>query len=172
MAGAALLRRAGADVLAASRENGLEGVVAKRRRATYRPGARSPEWRKVKHVRTQEVVVVGWRPGQGRRAGTVGSLVLGVHDSAGVLRPAGGVGTGFTGRALDELGAVLRPLERPTRPVVGDLPAADVRDVHWVEPRLVGEVVYTGWTQDGRLRHPSWRGLRPDKHPDAVIREG
>ncbi|WP_222928346.1 non-homologous end-joining DNA ligase [Cellulomonas telluris] len=161
----------GADVLAASRENGLEGVLAKRRTATYRPGARSPDWRKVKHVHTQEVVLVGWRPGQGRRAGTVGSLVLGVHDRGGVLRPAGGVGTGFTGRALDHLGALLRPLERRTQPVEGRFPPADVRDVHWVEPRLVGEVVHAGWTSDGRLRHPSWRGLRPDKHPDAVVRE-
>ncbi|MFS0704142.1 non-homologous end-joining DNA ligase [Cellulomonas sp. 179-A 9B4 NHS] len=161
----------GADVLTASRELGLEGVLAKRRGATYRPGARSPDWRKVKHVHMQEVVLVGWRPGQGRRAGTVGSLVLGVHDADGVLRPAGGVGTGFTGRALDDLGALLRPLERATQPVAGHLPPADVRDVHWVEPRLVGEVVHAGWTSDGRLRHPSWRGLRRDKHPDDVVRE-
>jgi bifunctional non-homologous end joining protein LigD len=161
----------GADVLAASREHGLEGVLAKRRSAPYRPGRRSPDWVKVKHVRMQEVVVAGWRPGAGRRAGGIGALVLGVHDDEGVLRPAGGVGTGFTQRALDDLLASLRPLERPASPFVDRLPAAEVRDVHWVEPRLVGEVAFTEWTSDGRLRHPSWRGLRPDKAARDVVRE-
>jgi bifunctional non-homologous end joining protein LigD len=161
----------GGDVLAASLENRLEGVVAKRRSAPYLPGARSPSWRKVKHVRMQEVVVAGWRPGQGRRADTIGSLVMAVHDDDGVLRHAGGVGTGFTHRALDDLLAMLRPLERSTPPVQHNLPAAETRDVHWVRPELVGEVAFTEWTGDGRLRHPTWRGLRPDKRPEDVVRE-
>ncbi|WP_028048476.1 non-homologous end-joining DNA ligase [Cellulomonas sp. URHD0024] len=160
----------GADVLAASRENRLEGVLVKRRSATYRPGRRSSDWLKVKHVHMQEVVVVGWRPGKGRRANTIGSLVLAVPQD-GVLRPVGGVGTGFTDRMLDDLRSRLLPLERPTSPFQERLPSAEVRDVRWVRPELVGEVAYTEWTGDGRLRHPAWRGLRPDKDPHDVERE-
>ena len=84
----------------------MEGVVAKRRDSTYLPGRRSPRWRKVKHVRTQEVVIGGWRPGNGRRAGGIGSLMMGVPDEDG-LRYVGQVGTGFTDKMLDDLGARL-----------------------------------------------------------------
>lgn len=161
----------GAAILAASAENGLEGVLAKRRSSPYRPGRRSPDWVKVKHVRMQEVVLVGWKPGKGARAETLGALVLGVPDADGVLRPAGGVGTGFTRRALDDLLRRLTPRETPAPPFADRLPAAETRDVHWVRPELVGEVAFAGWTSDGRLRHPSWRGLRPDKSPGDVVRE-
>jgi bifunctional non-homologous end joining protein LigD len=163
-------RGPGADVLAASAETGLEGVVAKRLTSGYLPGRRSPDWRKVKHVRMQEVVIAGWRPGKGRREGGLGSLLLGVPGPAG-LEFAGGVGTGFTGRMLDDLFARLAPLSRATSPFARELPRAETRDAHWVEPRLVGEVVFTEWTPDGRLRHPSWRGLRADKNPGDVRRE-
>jgi bifunctional non-homologous end joining protein LigD len=160
----------GGDVLAASNEAGLEGVVAKRLTSTYLPGRRSPDWRKVKHVRMQEVVIAGWRPGQGRREGLVGSLILGVQGPDG-LEHAGGVGTGFTERMLRDLAARLGPLARATSPFARELPRAETRDARWVEPRLVGEVLFTEWTPDGRLRHPSWRGLRPDKRPEEVRRE-
>jgi bifunctional non-homologous end joining protein LigD len=160
----------GADVLAASAESHLEGVVAKRVASTYRPGARSPDWRKVKLFRTQEVVIGGWRPGHGRREGMIGSLILGVPGSAG-LEFAGGVGTGFTQRMLEELAAELRPLSRDRSPFAGELPRAETRDAQWVAPELVGEVVFSEWTSDGRLRQPSWRGLRPDKRPEEVRRE-
>ncbi len=158
----------GAAVLAASRENGLEGVLAKRRSSTYRPGRRSPDWVKVKHVRMQEVVLVGWKPGKGARADTLGSLVLGVPDDDGVLRPAGSVGTGFTRRTLDDLLRRLTPLRTTSSPFVDRLPAPETRDVQWVRPDLVGEVAFAEWTSDRRLRHPSWRGLRPDKDPTQV----
>jgi bifunctional non-homologous end joining protein LigD len=160
----------GADVLAASRENRLEGVVAKRAASTYRPGARSPDWRKVKHQRMQEVVVAGWRTGHGRREGGIGSLVLGVPGPDG-LEFVGGVGTGFTGAMLDDLARRLAPLERPDPPFATPLARAELREAHWVDPRLVGEVMFTEWTSDGHLRHPSWRGLRPDKNPADVRRE-
>ncbi|WP_456844160.1 non-homologous end-joining DNA ligase [Cellulomonas sp. P5_C6] len=160
----------GQDVLTASLEGRLEGVLVKRRSAPYRPGSRSPDWVKVKHVRMQEVVIAGWRPGKGNRADTIGALVVAVHQD-GELRPAGRVGTGFTRRMLDDLLVRLRALERPTPPFEGRLPAAESRDVHWVRPELVGEVAYTEWTDDGRLRHPAWRGLRPDKRPGDVVRE-
>jgi bifunctional non-homologous end joining protein LigD len=153
----------------ASVENDLEGVVAKQLASPYRPGVRGPEWVKVKNVRMQSVVVGGWRPGQGRRAGGVGSLLVGVHDDAGQLVYVGHVGTGFTDRALRELAELFRP--RATSPFEGTLPREVTRDARWVEPVLVGEVGYAVWTAEGRLRHPSWRGLRDDIDPDDVVVE-
>jgi bifunctional non-homologous end joining protein LigD len=155
-------------VMAAAREQGLEGVVSKRVDAAYQPGRRSPAWRKTALIRTTEVVMVGYKPGAGRREGTVGSLVLGAYDDAGQLVYVGGVGTGFTAAMLDELSRLLRPLHRTSSPLATAIPAADARGVRWVEPRLVGDVVYRTVTPDGRLRHPSWRGLRPDRRPDEV----
>ncbi len=168
-AGTPWFRGGGADVHAASRDNGLEGVVAKRLDSPYRPGVRSPEWRKVKHVRMQSVVVGGWRPGKGRRAGGVGSLLVGVHDDDGRLVYAGHVGTGFTDAALRELGALLTP--RRTAPFAGELPREVARDARWAEPGLVGEVAFAAWTADGRMRHPAWRGLREDLDVDDVVVE-
>jgi bifunctional non-homologous end joining protein LigD len=162
-------RGGGARVHAASKENDLEGVVAKRLDSPYRPGVRSPEWRKVKNIRMQSVVVGGWRPGQGRRAGGVGSLLFGVPDDEGRLIYAGHVGTGFTDEFLRELKQMLNP--RTTSPFHGDLPREVTRDAHWVEPDLVGEVAYAVWTAEGRLRHPSWRGVRDDLEPDDVVVE-
>jgi len=160
----------GDEVLEASRRQGLEGVVAKRLASPYQPGRRSRDWIKVKHVRTQEVVVVGWAPGKGRRGGSIGALLLAVPGPTG-LAYAGRVGTGFTEAALAHLQDVLGPLERATPPLSGSLPRAQTADAHWVEPRLVGEVGYGEWTADDRLRHPRWRGLRPDKDVADVVRE-
>jgi bifunctional non-homologous end joining protein LigD len=162
-------RGGGAGVHAASQENGLEGVVAKRLSSPYRPGLRSPDWRKVKNVRTQAAVVGGWRPGNGRREGGVGSLLLGVHDEDGRLVYAGHVGTGFTEQELRDLARMFSP--RATSPFAGSLPREVTRDAHWVEPELVGEVAFAVWTADGRLRHPSWRGLRDDLSPVDVVVE-
>jgi bifunctional non-homologous end joining protein LigD len=160
----------GAEMLETSRERGLEGVLAKRAESVYLPGRRSPHWRKVKDVRTQEVVVAGWRPGAGRRAGTIGSLLLGLPSEEGLVY-VGHVGTGFTAAALADAERRLRPLERKTSPFAVGPPRADARHAHWVTPKLVGEVTFTEWTGEGRLRHPSWRGFRPDKSPDEVVRE-
>ncbi|MGY1722663.1 non-homologous end-joining DNA ligase [Blastococcus sp. SYSU DS0533] len=159
----------GAQVRAASVENGLEGVVAKRLASTYRDGVRSPEWRKVKNFYTQSVVVGGWRPGQGRRAGTIGSLLVGVPDDDGRLVYVGHVGTGFGDQDLRDLQRSLT--RRRTPPFDGALPREVTRDAQWVEPDLVGEVAYAVWTADARLRHPVWRGVRDDLEPDDVVRE-
>lgn len=150
-------------------DQGLEGVVAKRRAGTYRPGRRSPDWIKLKNTRTQEVIVGGWRPGAGARAGTIGSLLLGLPGPSG-LQYIGRVGTGFTAATLADLDERLRTSARAGTPFV-DVPRADASDAHWVEPDLVGEVAFAEWTGDGRLRHPAWRGLRADKTPDQVTRE-
>ncbi|MCM6772375.1 non-homologous end-joining DNA ligase [Nocardia sp. CDC159] len=157
------LSGSGPEVLAEAERLGLEGIVCKRLDSPYLPGRRTPLWIKVKNTRDQEVVIVGWRPGTGRRAGGIGSLLMAVHDDTGALRYIGNVGTGFTQATLTDLETRLRPLRRPTPTV-----SADVKDAIWVDPQLVGEVTFTEWTGDGRLRHPSWRGLRPDKSPREV----
>jgi bifunctional non-homologous end joining protein LigD len=160
----------GARALAAARKLGVEGIVAKRLESPYEPGRRSRAWIKVKNIATQEVVVGGWQPGKGNRHGMIGSLLLGIPSPEG-LRYAGQVGTGFTRDALSDLKRRLDDLERDTSPFADRLPAAEAREAHWVNPTLVGEVAYAEWTHDGRLRHPAWRGLRPDKSPEEVILE-
>jgi len=154
-----------------SKQQGLEGVLAKRRASLYQPGKRSRDWVKVKHIRMQEVVIGGWSPGEGNRAGRIGSLLLGVNDEDGRLVYAGHVGTGFSVAVLADLGARLAKLERTSAPFADEVPRAHAKGAHWVTPQLVGEVAFAEWTRDGRLRHPTWRGLRPDKSPDEVVRE-
>jgi bifunctional non-homologous end joining protein LigD len=153
------------EAVEASRELGLEGVVAKRTDSLYRPGKRSAAWVKLKHLNAQEAVIVGWRPGSGNRASTLGSLLLAVPDGDD-WRYAGRVGSGFSDKALKDLQRRLAPLARKTPPV--DVPRADAKDAEWVRPALVGEVTYSEETPDGRLRHPVWKGLRPDKSPDDL----
>ena len=160
----------GEDAVATSRAQGLEGVVAKRLSSKYLPAKRTRDWLKVKNVRTQEVVVGGWRPGAGRREGKIGSLLLGVPGPDG-LAYVGHVGTGFTDAVLDDLTTRLRRTERKSSPFATALPRPHAKDARWVTPRLVGEVQFGEWTTDGLLRHPSWRGLRADKSPSDVTRE-
>ncbi|BAJ76126.1 ATP-dependent DNA ligase [Microbacterium testaceum StLB037] len=156
--------------VATSGRFGLEGVVVKDPRSPYRRGERSEQWLKVKHSRTQEVVVGGVRPGKGNRAGTIGSLLVGVPDPDG-LRYAGRVGSGFSEQTLARLSELLAPLGSDADPFVG-VPAADARDAIWVRPELVAEVEFAEFTPDGILRQARWRGLRPDKDPSEVVREG
>ena len=158
-------------VLAASLAQGLEGVVAKAVDSTYVPGRRSPSWIKVKHEHTQEVIIGGWKPGEGGREGRIGSLLLGINNDAGELVYVGHVGTGFSDRTLADLAARLKPLHRKTSPFTDEVPRLHARDAVWVTPTLVGEVSYSEFTRELRLRHPSWRGLRPDKSPAEVHRE-
>jgi bifunctional non-homologous end joining protein LigD len=160
----------GERALNTSHAQGLEGVLAKRLDSVYRPGRRSPDWIKVKHVRMQEVVIGGWRPGQGRRTDTIGSLLLGIPED-GKLRYVGHVGTGFTQKMLADLTTQLRRIERKSCPFDPPPPRPHAKDAHWVSPKLVGEVQFGEWTGDGVMRHPSWRGLRPDKSPSDVVLE-
>lgn len=159
----------GASVLEASLAAGLEGVVAKRVDSRYEPGKRSRCWLKLKNHDRQELVVGGWVVGEGARADRFGSLMVGYHDHEGRLHYAGNVGTGFTDQTLAELSAVLQGLRRDTSPFV-DTPRLGGRMV-FVEPILVAEVEFTAWTDDGRLRNPSFKGLRDDKNPADVVRE-
>ncbi len=156
-----------AAALDETRRRGLEGVLAKRRDSIYRPGKRSRDWVKLKHFQDQEVIIGGWRPGNGKRAGTIGSLLIGVPADGG-LRYGGRVGTGFDDAMLDQLATLLAPLRRTASPFADVVPSLESKDAIWVDPVLVGEVVFAEWSDNGRLRQASWRGLRPDKEPGEV----
>ena len=156
----------------AAKEQRLEGVIAKRADSRYQPGKRTREWLKVKTHGRQEFLIAGYSKGQGRRSGRLGSLVLAVIRG-GELSYAGNCGTGFTDEEIDKLMRKLRPLERKSPPfaVVPKMPKVRKGDVVWVTPKLVCEVEFAEWTHDGRLRAPSYKGLREDKAPEEVRRE-
>lgn len=157
----------GVLMLAASREQGLEGVMAKRLGSVYEPGRRSGAWLKIKNQYRQEFVVGGYTPGE---RDEIGSLLVGYYDSQtpGALQYAGGVGTGFNAVMLNRLVALLAPLRTQRNPFTTVPPK---RPVTFVEPRLVCEVAFTEWTAGGTLRHPVFKGLRDDKAPGDVVRE-
>ena len=162
----------GTALLAASREQDLEGIVAKHLDSPYVPGGRRGEWMKIKNVSSQELVIGGWLPGKKGRSGRLGALLVGHYepgeDHTPVLRYAGGVGTGFTDRELERLGKKLHARARKTSPFVGTQPP---REARFVRPDLVAEIEFREWTRDGSLRHPSYKGLREDKNAREVVRE-
>ncbi|WP_372661712.1 DNA ligase D [Amycolatopsis kentuckyensis] len=163
-------RRTPADFLAHAASAGYEGVVAKLRGSAYVPGQRPDSWLKHPLIRTQEVIICGWRPGQRSFTGTLGGLLLGAHDpGTGDLVYIGDVGTGFSQATRADLMAQLQPLERRTHPFAMTPPREDTVRARWVEPRLVGEIVYRQFTRGGRVRHTAWRGLRADKKPADVL---
>ncbi|WP_437640804.1 DNA ligase D [Sorangium sp. So ce854] len=144
---------------------GIEGVIAKRPEAPYRSG-RGTGWLKVKCGRRQEFVIVGFTEPTGARQG-LGAILVGVNTS-GKLVYAGKVGTGFTSKTLTTLRGQLEAIEREKPAFQG---APRMRGAHWVEPRLIAEVHFSAWTRDGRLRHPSFEGLREDRTPESVTVE-
>jgi bifunctional non-homologous end joining protein LigD len=160
----------GAEALKYAQKQRWEGVVAKKRDSTYQPGRRSSSWIKDKLWLTQEVVIGGWRAGEGGRTSGIGALLIGVPGDGG-LQFAGRVGTGFTDKDLAKLKKTLAPLQTDQSPFTKPLTGPDARGVTFVRPELVGEVRYSERTSDGRLRQPSWRGMRPDKEPGEVVWE-
>ena len=165
----------GEVVLAAVAQQGLEGVVAKRLTSTYQPGRRTRAWIKTAIRHTAEVIIAGWYPATGAQH-ILGSLLLAAHAEDGQLVHVGDVGTGFTDAARRALLQKLRPPARDTPPVTGSLVQGwrgrnpRRSPIHWVEPQLVGEIEYRSFGRDGAFRHPSWRGLRPDRDPREVGR--
>ena len=155
-----------AQLLDEACRKGWEGILAKRTSAPYKSG-RSLDWRKVKCSASQELVVVGWTDPTGSRIG-FGALLLGYYDAQGQLHYAGKVGTGFDDETLKELYARLQKAEIDQPPVIE---VVKEKKAHWVKPELVAAVAFTEWTNDGRLRHPSFQGLRDDKKPSEVRRE-
>jgi bifunctional non-homologous end joining protein LigD len=160
---------AGKALLAATVEQQLEGVVAKRMDSLYQPGVRTRAWVKVKTVGRQELVVGGWMAGKGKRSNGIGSLLLGVYQADGQLRYVGRVGSGFSDSELQRLAGLLEPLARTTSPfTAGEKPP---REALFCEPQLVVEVEFASWTAAGSLRAPTYKGLREDKRPEEVVRE-
>ncbi len=155
----------GRTLLARARKEGWEGLVVKAARSPYRDGRRTPEWRKMKITNEDEFVVGGWTEPKGARS-YFGSLILGTHDEAGRLVHAGDCGTGFSGAELERLWKLLKPLETSECPFY--VKPKTLGRPHWAKPKLVVQVRYTEWTDDGRLRHPTYLGLRDDKRPEEV----
>ena len=147
---------------------GLEGIVSKQRHEPYRAG-RHGGWVKTKCVQRQEFVIGGFTDPEGMRAG-IGALLIGYYDG-GRLVFSGKVGTGFSHKAALDLRAKLDRLENKTSPFTPAPPGALGRNAHWVRPDLVCEVEFTEWTTDGKIRHPSFQGLRADKQPKEIVRE-
>jgi bifunctional non-homologous end joining protein LigD len=162
----------GEALLEAARQQQLEGIVAKKRDSRYQPGRRSADWLKIKTHGRQEFVIAGYTKGQGRRSGRFGSLILGYWKD-GEFEYAGNVGTGFNDDEIDRLLAKLKALERKEAPfkAVPKMPKVRRDQIVWVEPKLVAEVEFAEWTHDGRLRAPSYQGLRDDKAATDVARE-
>jgi bifunctional non-homologous end joining protein LigD len=158
----------GEATLAASKKLGFEGVMAKRLDSSYQPGKRSEAWLKIKNHQGQELVIGGWLPGAGAREGRIGALLLGYYDGPKLVY-GGKVGTGFTEKMLARLQSLLEPLRRDTSPF--DAGTAPPKGAIFVEPKLVGEFEFAEWTRSGQLRQPSFKGLRADKDPRAVVRE-
>jgi bifunctional non-homologous end joining protein LigD len=156
----------------AAEEQGFEGVIAKRAESRYQPGKRTRDWLKIKTHGRQEFIIAGYTKGQGRRSGRLGSLILAVKQGD-ELTYVGNCGTGFTDEEIDKLMNRLKPLERKESPfrVVPKMPKIRKGDVVWVEPKLVCEVEFVEWTHDGRLRAPSYQGLREDKPAEEIRRE-
>ncbi len=167
------LRGSGSRVLEEACRLGVEGVVSKRADAPYLLGRRARAWLKSKCFERQDLVVVGYTDPQGSRAG-LGALVLAVHDPSHPEAPwslAGRVGTGFDAAQLISLRERLEPLERAPPPVHDAPRGAEARGIHWLEPEVVAEVAFTGWTDDGKVRHASFQGLREDACPQDTRRE-
>ena len=151
-----------------ARRLGLEGIISKRASEPYRPG-RHGDWVKTKCIQKQEFVIGGFTDPEGARAG-LGALLIGYYDRRRLVF-SGKVGTGFTHKGAIELRRQLDAIERKTCPFDPPPEGALGRTAHWVKPQLVGEVEFTEWTSDGRIRHPSFQGLRADKKPHQVRKE-
>jgi len=144
----------------ASRQLGLEGVVLKLLASPYQPGQRSGDWLKIRHLTAADVLIGGWLPGAGARAGLAGSVLAGIPGPGG-LDYLGSVGSGLAEAEARDLTARLLDLEQPDSPFAAPVPADIARRARWTRPVLAAEVAYAGITPAGRMRHPVWRGLRP-----------
>ncbi len=163
------IEKDGAGFFEAAKQNRLEGIIAKRLASRYQPGRRTDDWRKIKILKRQDCVVLGWTPGQGGRGGTFGALLLGAYRD-GKLIWIGQVGTGFTDQMVRDIMGRLRELEQD-EPPVKSAELRRVKGARWVRPELVCEVEYLQITGSGKLRAPSFKGFRPDKLPEDCLLE-
>ena len=162
------VERDGTSLFEVARGSGIEGIVGKRADSVYRPGIRSPDWVKIKSWLGQSCVIAGYTAGRGRRSNQLGALILAVLDGNRLVH-CGQVGTGFDEKTIRDLKERLRPLE--LRACALDVTPKTSEPATWVNPQLVCEVRFAGWTRDGILRHPAYRSLRPDQRPEDCTRE-
>jgi bifunctional non-homologous end joining protein LigD len=158
----------GKELFAATLEQGLEGVVSKRRSAPYLPGRRSTDWLKSPHRTSVSAVVGGWRPEKTNDSGRLGAVLLGVPDGAGGWRFAGRMGSGIAGRAAVQLAEALAPHTRTDSPFSDEVPRLDRVGATWVDPVVVVEARALEMTRDGRLRQPAYLGMRTDLTPEDL----
>lgn len=158
-------------MVAVTKAQRYEGVIVKRTDSVYLPGKRTSSWVKVKYRYEQEMVIGGYKVGEGNRSGTFGSLLVGVYEPDGGLRFVGAVGTGFDDSTLDAVLAQLRPLATVACPFTSVPKLPGRPDLRWVRPELVAQVSFAEWTDGGGIRAPSFLGLRDDKDPRDVVRE-
>ena len=157
----------GEQLLAATADQGLEGIVSKRRSAPYAAGRRSSDWRKTAHRASLSVVIGGWRAEVGS-PGRLGAVLVGLPDGEGGWRYAGRVGAGLAGSAGEALALRLRPLRRDTSPFADEVPSIDASGTTWVEPRVVADVRTLELTGQHRLRQPAYLGVRSDLNPEDL----
>jgi len=169
------------SVLAEVKRRGLEGLIGKQRDSKYEVGRRSGAWIKLKSVNEQEFVIGGYTPPGGSRK-HFGAILVGYYDN-GKLKFAGKVGSGFTEKSLSILYKKFRAEERDDCPFI-DLPSKQggawvqgitpsiMKKMHWVNPKFVAQIKFAEWTRDGKLRQPVFLGIRKDKDPKQVVREG
>jgi bifunctional non-homologous end joining protein LigD len=162
----------GVMLLEATRQQGLEGIVSKRRDSVYRPGVRSRDWLKFPHRDRVSYVVGGWRVERSTTGSRLGALLVGEPTADGRLVFRGRVGSGLAGRAGVRLAGELAGLARETSPFTGALPKVDVAGTTWVEPVLVVDIESLGVTRDGRLRQPAYKAVRSDLTPTDLLQTG
>jgi bifunctional non-homologous end joining protein LigD len=161
-------RGGGAELVQATWEQGLEGVMAKRIHSTYTPGRRSTAWRKIKHRRAATVAIGGYTAGSGSRSNTFGALLVGQLRLDGSLRFAGGVGSGFSQQTIATLYPAMAELVRPTCPFEPAPPAEYRKLATWIEPRLVANIEIAEWTNDGLVRHAAFISLADQANVNSV----
>jgi bifunctional non-homologous end joining protein LigD len=158
----------GAALNAAVHEMELEGLMAKRLDSTYLPGKRTTAWRKVKRRVAQRFVVGGWAEGSGGRQGRIGGLLIGAYRDGGLVY-AGRVGSGLRDGEIRSLLQSFASSARADSPfVTGSVPRLEARGAHWVAPEIVIEVAFAEWTNEGRVRHPSYQRRLPNVDPRTV----